>query len=594
MNKRSVVGCVLATVVCGVGCGGAGADDGGGAGAAGTDSSAQSRDELNGLLSECSPKYDANEERVDTPLSDTTYPQKNNSYFECKETRSKGVARYKDIVVLEPHGAALWPGNVIPLKDYVETGRLTTVPLPRAPVKLVVLNTLLDAESGASADTFSSTIDEPDDVSVNAEIQRLLSTPGLRAPANVEWQMSDLHTEQQTSRDFGFSVSANARFKLFGAGTQVRAFFSTSTNQTSSSERSVVIFQFTQKFFSIVMNTPKQPADYFALQVGPEEVKRYVDCGSPLAAIKSVTYGRRVYVRVESSSSAEEVRRHMQAGLSASIDFGKNGGGVDADTQAASRDFFAKGENQVKGFIAGGDDGAGAVAVAQGWELLQTLGDYLGKGFSASSPGVPIGFALVDAQGRDVAFGDPYDFTIPECERRKSTFYVDASWMWHNARYQGGLAIASYRDNALFDAIEPVKQLVAPFAFPDNSSIPPGTFWSEISNAADMRPPQGASSLSGLPIKVSVPVAAGARVRLSGFAARERGGIDSVGPTTIAEWECAPSGPPVRDVPECTFTPVNGAPTIAASKPPLSGERLFNANGQGKAFQLRYSVYRRP
>ncbi|NIN97930.1 MAG: thiol-activated cytolysin, partial [Anaerolineae bacterium] len=87
------------------------------------------------------------------------------------------------------------------------------------------------------------------------------------------------------------------------------------------------LVQFNQSFYTVSFDLPSSLDDLFAPEVTAEDLATYVGPGNPPTYISSVTYGRRFFLLVESTSSAMD----MQASIKASYDAAVSEGAIDLE-----------------------------------------------------------------------------------------------------------------------------------------------------------------------------------------------------------------------------------------------------------------------
>jgi hypothetical protein len=546
MVRRRLLGLLSLTLVAAA-CGGD-EEDGGNSASEAERARAAERGDVRELLTQCTPGS-ATPSDEEIPL-ETSYPKQGASFYTCTETRYRGSAAFEQMVTFGNQGGALWPGNVIKFDEFMETGRLTSLPLKRGPVEMAIVGALIEGREVLPGESspYITRVDEPTDANAVAAMQNLMSTPGLSAPAQITFKTSEYQSEMQLSREFG--ISAKASFA--GVSASVGAFF----KRSSDISRNSYLFEYTQAYFSVVASTPTNPADVFATSVGVSELEPFISCESPMAFIKGVTLGRRAYVRIETIASREETERELTAAVKAKA----LGGSVAVNAEASFSNFASSSSATVEALILGGDAGAGSVSGAEPSEIVSRLSEFFAEGFSAGKPGVIIGYTLQDATGSVIAFADPYDFTVPKCQPYQTTLHMLPSMFKPitgstSNDFLGGFQalsidadaqVVSFAKTITFEPGSPTQAYVG-----DN--VPRGLFWARTSsNTANGITEWG---LTGdQTIKIPVQVGDGVSLKLGAFIARKvNGGTKRNDPEndTIATIPCQPI--PGSYPPECSF-----------------------------------------
>lgn len=146
-------------------------------------------------------------------------------------------------------------------------------------------------------------------------------------------------------------------------------------------EQQVFILSFKQIFYMMSVDAPTHPSDVFASNVTWDElVQRGVKDQNPPAYIANVSYGRTIYVKVETSSKSQEI----EAKLKALIKNNQIDATVASDTLLQSCSFTA--------VILGGDASAHTkiIAAKDFTEIQKVITD--NAEFSDKNPGFPISY----------------------------------------------------------------------------------------------------------------------------------------------------------------------------------------------------------
>ncbi len=321
----------------------------------------------------------------------------------CTYARYGETAHLRELVALQPDSASLWPGAVVQGGDAVR-GLFTPVGVPRAPLTFSVS---LENLGGTPVGTMSS----PSLSSFREERNRILAQGVTGAtPAALDFEISEVYSESQLSVALGASVD-------WPGGPAVSASF----DFDSSEQRTKMLVDFTQAYYTIDVDAPTRPADFFDPSVSVGEIAPYVGDDNPPLYVQSITYGRRVLFSIESSESARSVR----AALEAAFDIGVAGVGakLDVEHERVLR------ESTIHAFVLGGS-GADAVGVIGGYEGLV---DYITSGgdYSADSPGAPIAYKLAYLDSAAAELSLATEYTERRCVRNRATVRAELEDLTH-------------------------------------------------------------------------------------------------------------------------------------------------------------------
>ncbi len=198
-----------------------------------------------------------------------------------------------DITVFNPSAGVIFPGALILADGKLAEGQPTLISLPRSSITISV-----DLPGSTSGGV--KTIPDYDYSSFQRNLNIILenwfanSAPkGYVNAADSQMSLERAYSSDQLALALGF-VAKWAKNKI-----------STDLDFKSSNERSTTIAFFKQRFYTITANSPRYPSDVFAPGVTIDDLKRVgIGNDSPPAYIKSVNYGRLIFVRMDTESSA--------------------------------------------------------------------------------------------------------------------------------------------------------------------------------------------------------------------------------------------------------------------------------------------------
>mgnify|MGYP000660162476 CR=1 FL=1 len=315
-------------------------------------------------------------------------PVENGDYM-CSTTNMLETKQFDKIVAFANNSGTLYPGAIIG-GTTLSDGTLTPKVFDRAPLTFSAsLEGVLDGD-------VSATLEEPTLSSFREAMSEILDAEVIgNTPANIAYEMTEVHSSEQLSLALGLDVSW-----MSGDVSASMEF-----NQQERNSRYLV--NFTQAYYTVDVDPPARPSDFLDEAVTLGDVEQTLR-DEPPAYVSSVTYGRIVYFAVTSNFSSEE--------LKAALDFGFSTGAVDVDGSVSLTHSEVLSESQITAFILGGD-GNVAVQAIQGAEgiaeFLQSGGTY-----SAESPGAAIAYKMAYlADNSPAGFALTTDYEVQECTR---------------------------------------------------------------------------------------------------------------------------------------------------------------------------------
>ncbi|MEM6994317.1 MAG: thiol-activated cytolysin family protein [Myxococcota bacterium] len=310
-----------------------------------------------------------------------------------------------ELIAFQPNSATLWPGNVVRGED-AQHGILTPIGLPRAPMTFSVsLENLQGSPVGE--------MDNPTLSAFRDERNRILDQ-GLNgaAPAQMTFDIQKVFSESQVA------VAVGGKLSWFGSG------FSTMFDFTNNFEATKILVDFSQSYYTIDVDTPGLPSDFFEEGVTVAQMENFAGPGDPPMYVQSITYGRRVLFAIESSHSEKEVNFALEASFGAFL------GGASIEVETHHRDVLA--QSHITALIFGGSGSDAALTVTGFDGLMQFLTD--GADYSKESPGAAIAYKLayLDNSGVKLALATEYS------ERQCYDTHVDVSGQLAKLEYLGG------------------------------------------------------------------------------------------------------------------------------------------------------------
>jgi hypothetical protein len=176
--------------------------------------------------------------------------------------------------------------------------------------------------------------------------------------------------------------------------------------QTSSSTyKTSFMVRFVQSYYTVSCEAPSDPASFISKRTSFASFSNYSGVGNPATYVSSVTYGRELWMLIESNRTSNEVKATLNAAFSAGFTSGN------ADLSAEQKKILN--ESSIQVLILGGG-GKPAIEVVAG-DHVTKLKEYLlaGANYSKTSPGVIISYTVRYLKDNDVArVSSSTDYTI--------------------------------------------------------------------------------------------------------------------------------------------------------------------------------------
>lgn len=300
---------------------------------------------------------------VDTIATDTTLEEVVGSEdFFCTRRTVSVVEAPADFPLFDPNADLIFPGNLLQGASLVNATP-DPIPVGRGPGTIaMVLNN--------GADSVSRTIPEVNLSNVlNAQNQIIGSNPGA-LPARFSFSFEQVRSVQHLALalDVGFeNLSVDVKSSL--------AF-------SSDREYNRFVVKLNQSFFTMAYQLPTTTAEIFSSDVTPERLSQFVGPGNPPAFISSVTFGRKFYLLVESTSDRNSIEASLNASFSAAIAQGE------LNTEVT---YVSGLENvRIKAYALGGEASAALGAIGTDFEALKT---FLAEGGTITT-GIPLSYVV--------------------------------------------------------------------------------------------------------------------------------------------------------------------------------------------------------
>ena len=295
------------------------------------------------------------------------------------EEKKKLTLTLEQMVAFNPNADALYPGALIQGKSLPD-GVLSPIATKRTDLDITVTDLVHDAP-GTS---YSQTVANPALATVTDAVQRILDQNlTTQQPAKITYTQSSTNSVEEGFLRLGASyhwLSGNV---------------SGSFQQSAITTNSRFLVRFVQSYFTVSCATPTDPASFIANEASYDSFAIYAGTSNPPVYISSVTYGRELWMLIESTYQANQ----MSATLDAAFGSGLTGGTINLSDE--QRKIIS--ESSIQVLLLGGA-GTPAIQLVTG-DKVTGLQNYLlaGANYSKSSPGVIISYTCRYLLSTDVA-----------------------------------------------------------------------------------------------------------------------------------------------------------------------------------------------
>ncbi len=225
--------------------------------------------------------------------------------------RAKKIESYKSISSSKKDGVNLktlndiYLGSIIQGKYWAESGDLTSIgDFARTPITITVDGVVL-------ANGNSLTVESPSKATVTEALNTLLASDYSGLSTEYTFQKSEAYSKNQAGLELGFKPAWLG--DMFSVNFSIENTFETNT----------VVMYFKQKYYSVEVNLPGSPSDFFADDVDFPSLETKITPQNPAGYISSIDFGRVIMAKVTSSYSASEIKASVEAAFSAlSINIG--------------------------------------------------------------------------------------------------------------------------------------------------------------------------------------------------------------------------------------------------------------------------------
>ena len=199
------------------------------------------------------------------------------------------------------------------------------------------------------------------------------------APARMQYESTSAYSMNQLKAKFG------SDFEKVGVNLKI------DFDAVHKGEKQIEVVDFKQVYYTANFDAPKNPSDVFAPGVTVDQLKaRGIDENTPPVYVSSVSYGRQMYVKFETTSKSTELKAAINAVI--------KGVPIKAESEWAR---VLKNTTVTVSIVGGNADGAARVVTGTVEDLKKLIQE--GATFSTQNPAVPISYKTAFLKDNQVA-----------------------------------------------------------------------------------------------------------------------------------------------------------------------------------------------
>lgn len=307
-----------------------------------------------------------------------------NGYYSCNVTPYQVAPGYDEVMVFSP-------SDILDVGRWLKGGSVTDgsfqpVPMPAGSFAPQTISISMPTQGGSSASTL---IEEPSHSAyVNAHNELTSNLAQNATPAYVSYEIETVYEYNQALSHIGASLG--------GWGADIAGSYDFANTNTKSR----FLVKLIQKYYTVDLDFPTLASEWFSDEIPDFEELSY-HCPT---FISSITYGRQIYVVIESSSSKEETK--------AALDASFQGWGADFHFEWGELNNNQVEITNVNAFVVGGSSNF------LGLEGMSDLSAIIESGaqYSTNSPGVPIAFIVRRLSDTGIVnFVTLSEYNVQEC-----------------------------------------------------------------------------------------------------------------------------------------------------------------------------------
>lgn len=209
-----------------------------------------------------------------------------NQYILSTNSPKNITSELYDISLLNGIEGAIYPGSLVRVNQDLAFGRPSPVSFERAPISLNINLPGLKKEN--KINVINPIYSEITSL-INQSIDLWLSQNDYSIISKQQFTVSDFYSDKQVSLELGFDLN--------WAPVDLKTKLKINNKNT----KSCVIAMYKQIFYTITLDPPSSPGDFFKEDINLDSLKNIINNENPLGYVRSVDYGRMFFVKIESS-----------------------------------------------------------------------------------------------------------------------------------------------------------------------------------------------------------------------------------------------------------------------------------------------------
>lgn len=326
----------------------------------------------------------------------------------CTTTDYDLFSNFENIAILRPNLSSVYPGALVVGDGQMLFGTPTPLAVNRAPATFRLdlpgigqQGTIVVDNPGSNAE-FGGKLDDALEW-WNTNNGQYPDGAGYVNDANSTYDSATLYSSFQLSLDVGLNLA----WADNSVASQLQF--------DSTSETRVATMVFKQVFYDVIMDTPIDASAVFRNDVTLEQVQNIIDDSRPPAYVSTVSYGRIIMLRLETTYD------ETNASLNAALEYAA---GVDVNTTIDSELSNVLKTSSIKILTLGGN----AEVAASSVDLVYEDNEDISPGvlneiitgdnavYSRDNPGVPISYTIRYLKDNSLAkMGYSEEYTAVEC-----------------------------------------------------------------------------------------------------------------------------------------------------------------------------------
>ena len=246
-------------------------------------------------------------ETTEVVASENEYDPADRNVWRCTTERRNVVDAADDYATFNPNAEVIFPGSLVQGNSLAAA---TPEPIVVERAGGTISINIINGSQGVTA-----RVDQVKRSTIAQATNDIIEANSGVVPAAFVFKSTEVQSSQQMALSMGVNYSTLT--------ARARADLSFSTDK----EYNRFLVSFNQAFYTMRYDLPTSLDQVFAPSVTPADLAPYVGPGNPACYISSVTYGRRYYLLVESTSSLTEMSASIRGSYNAAVSSG--GGSFD-------------------------------------------------------------------------------------------------------------------------------------------------------------------------------------------------------------------------------------------------------------------------